>query len=139
MAGGYFFQPRRLENLSRAELSAYARHCAERIDDGSRAADRLQGQLDVLGKGVTRDRWLSYGGLGLAVVGVVTTAIFTPLGLVALAGGAISLAGVQGTMSRDIDLRLVTQDLRDRRRAVAFCRSEMARIEAELDARRGGP
>jgi len=133
-AGGYFFQPRRLDNLTRDELAEYARHCRSRLQDNGTAVAKLEERLGVLAKGARRDRWLNYAGMAAAVIGIATTPILTPLGLLAIAGAGISLAGVHGTLSRDIELRLVKEELQNRRNAIAFCRMEIERIKRQRNA-----
>lgn len=133
MPGGLFYQPLDLSGLDEAGLLQYARICRSTIEQADGDRQQLQVRIEMLSEG----RWIGavkiYGGLALAILGIATTPLLTPLGLAALAGGALALDSAGSAAKRSHERSLLEIDYQNSLASIAFCRSEQARIKEQLN------
>jgi hypothetical protein len=135
MPGGFFLEPKPLENLTDGELKAYAQLCKRRIDEGLTQHAYVTGRLEGISVGIRKDGMLTFGGAGLSALGMIGIAVATPAGLIAIAGGALSLLGLDGFGAKARERNLLQIDLRNLNESALFCTSELARISNERKRR----
>lgn len=127
-----YFTPRDLTGLDRAALLDYAGACRDQIDRNAARLQVLEAELKHVQSAYHRGFVTAYGGAALAAAGIATTALLTPFGAIALAGGVIALFGMGDQGAKVRQRHLLTTELKGIRESDDFCASELKRISERL-------
>jgi|CXWL01.1.fsa_nt_gi hypothetical protein len=130
-----FFEPRALADLSRRELEAYSEHCEQQLRRIERDYAYLDGHRAGLSNGFRADGILTFAGLAISAASLPGVAVFTFMGFLTLAGGALSIVGVQRYADRYIERSLLIDQVRSRRASIEFLARELGRVGEELSRR----
>jgi hypothetical protein len=138
MTAAPFLRPRPLRDLSDPELKSYYDHCHEQVASCRARLAYLEGRLDEVSKGFRKDGILTFTGAGISAAGMVGIAFFTPAGIVAVAGGVLSLLSLDGFGSKARNRNLLRIDVRNLNESIRFYSAELERISIEKTRRDGG-